>query len=557
MPAQRQRLTVTLLATFLCAVAAATSWAAEAEKKPEEKITYVDHVQPIFREHCFICHNQGKATNDLALDSYERLMQGGASGTAIEPGDPGGSYLWSLVSHQDQPNMPPNQDKLPDAKLAMIEKWITGGALKDSGSVAKIKKKASLDLSVGVGAGKPEGPAAMPQGLSQRPVVYTEKPGPTIAIASSPWAPLVAVAGQHQIVLYNSDTAEQLGVLPFAEGIPYVLKFSRSGTLLLAGGGRGASRGLVVGFDVRTGERAFEVGDELDAVLAADITADHKLVALGGPQRLVRVYSTEDGSLVYQITKHTDWVLSVAFSPDGVLLATADRAGGLLVWEALTGREFYDLAGHRGAVTDVSWRADSNVLASASEDGTIKLWGMEEGTNIKSFNAHGGGVLGLEFTHDGRMVSCGRDRLAKAWKPDGSQLRAFESFPDIAMAVTFDHDGGQVIAGDYSGQIRAWKTEDGKQAATLASNPPTLAMIAEAALAKAAEARKAAEKAAAELAEATAKMSQAKGDAETAELQKTMIEKAVANQLAAAAAEEAQAAADKAVAQRDAAAREE
>ena len=46
-----------------------------------------------------------------------------------------------------------------------------------------------------------------------------------------------------------------MGILPFPEGVPYVLKFSRNGSLLLAGGGRGAYQGKVVVFDVKTGER--------------------------------------------------------------------------------------------------------------------------------------------------------------------------------------------------------------------------------------------------------------------------------------------------------------
>ena len=50
------------------------------------KITYEEHVKPIFRENCFVCHNQNKATNDLALDSYERVRKGGASGEAIAAG---------------------------------------------------------------------------------------------------------------------------------------------------------------------------------------------------------------------------------------------------------------------------------------------------------------------------------------------------------------------------------------------------------------------------------------------------------------------------------------
>src|SRR5690606_6331344 len=103
------------------------------------------------------------------------------------------------------------------------------------------------------------------------------------ALCASPWAPLVAAAGQKQILLYHPETAELLGVLPFEEGVPHVLRFSRSGSLLLAGGGHAAHRGTVVVYDVKTGQRVFQVGDELDVVLAADINENHTLIALGGP----------------------------------------------------------------------------------------------------------------------------------------------------------------------------------------------------------------------------------------------------------------------------------
>ena len=85
-------------------------------------------------------------------------------------------------------------------------------------------------------------------------------------------------------------------------------------------------------WNVATGERVFEVGDELDAVLAAEISADQTMIALGGPQKVARVYATADGSLLFELRKHTDWIYSLEFSPDGVLLASGDRAGNLLVW---------------------------------------------------------------------------------------------------------------------------------------------------------------------------------------------------------------------------------
>jgi hypothetical protein len=462
------RASLSLVAGFIGVFALAASSRGE-----EKKVTYADDVQPILRQHCFVCHNQNKKQNDLALDSFESLMAGGASGEPIALGDPAGSYLYQLVSHESEPKMPPNQERIADAKLGILRAWIEGGALKDKGSTAQAMKKPAVDLAASTGAARPEGPPPMPEAaLRKEPLVVTSRGGALTAMAASPWAPLVAVAGQEQIVLYHTDTAELLGILPFPEGIPYVLKFSRSGSLLLAGGGRAASQGKVVGFDVKTGNRVFEVGDELDAVLAADINAAHTLVALGGPERLVRIYSTADGARVAEIRKHTDWLYAIEFSPDGVLLATADRAGGLCVWEAGTDREFYTLDGHKAAVTDVSWRDDSNVLATASEDGTVKLWNMTDGKQIRSINAHGGGATAVELAHDGRFVTAGRDKLTKVWDASGKELRKFEPLTDLALEAVFTHDGARVIAGDWVGDIRLWTVADGKLAAKLAANPP-------------------------------------------------------------------------------------
>ncbi len=468
------RLTKTCV--MLATIAFFAPGSAHAEDKAAAKITFDEHVLPIMREHCASCHNPDKAKSDLVLTTFAGMMQGGSSGAVIEPGDIDSSRLWALVSHQESPEMPPMQSKLADAKLDVIRKWIEAGSLENAGAKATIKKKPDLALASSGGADKPEGPPPMPEGLFREPVVHSQRPGATTAVAASPWAPLIAVAGQKQILLYHSDTGDLLGVLPFLEGVPHILKFSRNGSLLLAGGGQGARSGRVAVFDVKTGRRVTTVGEELDTVLAADINDTHTRIALGGPLRIVRVYNTADGSLVHEIRKHTDWIYGVAFSPDGVLLATSDRTGGLFVWEAETGREFLNLQGHSAAVTDISWRADSNILASASEDATVKLWEMNDGKQVKSWSAHGGGATTVDFARDGRLVSGGRDKTLKVWDAEGKQLAAFGGYADIVLEAAFAHDGSRVVAGDWTGSVRMWSVADNKEVAQLSPNPPTLDM---------------------------------------------------------------------------------
>jgi hypothetical protein len=438
------------------------------------KITYQDHVLPIFRNNCLNCHNPDKKKGNLDLSNYTGVSLGGGGGKVIEPGDPDSSKLYKAITWAEEPNMPPKGDKIADKDIAMIRAWIAGGALETSGSKVVINKPKN-NLAVVASAGKPTGPVAMPKDLPIEPVIVTSHPAALTALAASPWAPVIAIGGQEQIVLYNTDTLELLGILPYPEGIAYSLKFSANGSLLLAGGGIGAKTGKVVAFDVVTGKRVAEVGDEFDAVIASDISPDQSQVALGTPLKTLKIYNTSDGSQEHAIKKHTDWVEAVAYSPDGKYLASGDRAGGLWVWDAKSANEVYNCAGHKAGVTDCCFRGDSAILASASADGTIKLWNMSEGTMVKSFNAHSGGVLSVAFAHDGKIVSCGRDNVVKLWSPEGAAIKTFEPFSDLALKATISYDGNRVIAGDFTGAIRAWNVADGKRAGELTANPRTVA----------------------------------------------------------------------------------
>ncbi|HET6573146.1 MAG TPA: WD40 repeat domain-containing protein, partial [Fimbriiglobus sp.] len=234
----------------------------------------------------------------------------------------------------------------------------------------------------------------------------------------------------------------------------------------------GGASGKAVLYDVQTGAVITAVGDkETDAILAADLSADQTLIAVGTPTRMIRIYNVADGSVAREIKKHTDWVTAVEFSPDGVLLATGDRNGGLFVWEANTGREFHTLRGHTAMITAVSWRADSNVLASSSEDGTIHLWGAENGNVIKKWSAHGGGALSVWFAPDGRLASTGRDKLTKLWDGSGKLLKQFEAFADLGLNVAVTHDNSKVVAGDWTGTLRFWNAADAKLLASADTNP--------------------------------------------------------------------------------------
>lgn len=457
-----------------------------ADKGKPEVVTYKDHVLPILRKHCLNCHNPDKAKSDLNVATYQTLMAGGSSGEPVKAGSPDQSLLYKVTAHLIEPHMPPKQTKIPDADLATIKKWIELGAPETAVGAAKTaSRKLDIDLSA-VATGKPDGPPPMPAQLPAVTLSKTSRPHPVTAMAASPWAPLLAVAGHERVLLYNTETLSLLGILPFPERIPYVLKFSRNGKWLLAAGGRGAQAGRVVLWDVTTGKRLTEIGDETDIILAADISANHKFVALGGPSKMIKIYDTVTGELRHRIKKHTDWVTAMEFSPDGSLLATGDRNGGAYVWEVDSGGIVFTLGDHKEAITAISWRADAQMIATASEDGRVILWFAEDGFPTRSINAQADGattrnvpalraklpgVLSVQYARNGQLVTCGRDNSARVWKPDGAQLLKLEGFTEVPSRAAFSHDGGRVFVGDFTGKVRVWTLKDKQLVGELTTNP--------------------------------------------------------------------------------------
>ncbi len=435
---------------------------------------YDDDVKPIFRRYCLGCHSASGARSGLNLEAYDGVMKGGSSGDAVKPGRASTSLLYQAVAHEGDgvPRMPQGGGKIPDAAISTIRDWIANGVLENATSKPKGPVNTTANFT-GSTLNKPVGPIPMPKTLPAFGAKEPLRPTPVTAMASSPWAPLLAVAGHERIYLYNTNTKELVGELPFPEGVPYVLRFSRDGSRLLAGGGKGVEAGKVGIYDVWTGARVATVGAEFDLVLAADLSPDNTLVALGGPSKIVKVYKIGEPRPVYQIKKHTEWITAIEFSPDGSKLATGDRSGGLYLWEAATGGIIVPLAEHKDAVNCLSWRGDGALLASGGEDGELVVWNATDGfPSATAQNAHApkpppgtfgklpNGVLSVQFTADGRIVTTGRDKMVKIWGPDAKQRSASKVLDSLPTKIASSFDGKLVFEGDYSGGVSIWDGKD-------------------------------------------------------------------------------------------------
>lgn len=100
-----------------------------AEDAGTKAVTWKE-VNKVLSRRCGNCHRTGNAKAGFDASSRDAIIQGGRTGPAVVPGNPEESLLYKLVSHTEEPAMPP-QGKLGDKDIQLIADWIKGGALDD------------------------------------------------------------------------------------------------------------------------------------------------------------------------------------------------------------------------------------------------------------------------------------------------------------------------------------------------------------------------------------------------------------------------------------------
>src|SRR6188474_1498617 len=97
-----------------------------------EKPDFNIHIKPILEAACVHCHNAKEHKGELNLATKEGAVKGGDNGTALVPGNPANSplYTTTVLGADGDDVMPPKKEGLlPKEQTELLKLWIQQGAI--------------------------------------------------------------------------------------------------------------------------------------------------------------------------------------------------------------------------------------------------------------------------------------------------------------------------------------------------------------------------------------------------------------------------------------------
>ncbi|WP_417850849.1 DUF1549 domain-containing protein [Thalassoglobus sp.] len=104
-------------------------------------------IRPLLIDRCADCHGADLQEAELRLDTPGHLLAGGQSGPIVVAGKPDQSLLITAVGFKDEALQMPPDDKLTDAEIALLTKWVEMGAPAPDAELIASKQRIPFDVN--------------------------------------------------------------------------------------------------------------------------------------------------------------------------------------------------------------------------------------------------------------------------------------------------------------------------------------------------------------------------------------------------------------------------
>jgi RNA polymerase sigma factor (sigma-70 family) len=277
---------------------------------------------------------------------------------------------------------------------------------------------------------------------------------------------LISVGEDRTIRFWDTTTARELRAVTFPAEIRncWIMTLSADDKVLAVGG----ACNTIQLFDTTTGAPLQRRDGHTGPVEAVAFLPQGDLVASVGEMRVARLAETTTGKERQRSARQPFYALSMVLSPsdgrdhllfspvalsrDGSFLAVPGRANDkdetpVRIWEVASDRQVGLLTGDFGSIIHLTFSPDRKMLAVASYDHTVRVWDLLTSREIHRLTGHNGDIYGLDFSPDAQLLASGcTDQTVRVWDLTTGKEVYQLSCPSGVHAVAFAPDGRSLAA---------------------------------------------------------------------------------------------------------------
>eukprot|EP00794_Sanderia_malayensis_P016237 gene16236-17875_t len=179
----------------------------------------------------------------------------------------------------------------------------------------------------------------------------------------------------------------------------------------------------------------------------------HGLVATGGHDNLILVFSLDSTEPVLKLEGHTGAVSCLMSGKFGTLLSGSwDQSA--CVW--VNGQCVMQLKGHTASIWAVHMMTEHGIMLTGSADKTIKIW--KAGKCERTLTGHTDCVRGLAILSSLEFLSCANDCTVRRWSIAGECLQVYSGHTNYIYSIaTLPFGDGSFATCGEDRSLRIWK----------------------------------------------------------------------------------------------------
>lgn len=234
----------------------------------------------------------------------------------------------------------------------------------------------------------------------------------------------------------------------------------------------GSDDGLVLVWDIASGEIVQQLGDQLAAVQSVAFSPDGQYALSGAADNTAVLWDLTSGEAAQRLVGHKGDVSGVAFTPDGRFAVTSEDTAAapsdLIVWDLATGaivRRFGgDGEGNQEGILDMALSSDGRFALvgqfsfADSNERPLALWDVTSGQSVHFFPGLSRAVAGVAVSPDGRFgLAASADNSLYLWDlATGELVQRLLGHEGPVEAVAFSPDGTRALSASLDQTLIWW-----------------------------------------------------------------------------------------------------